>query len=215
MRAMGLRSEIFVEADHIHPDLTGQVHPVTDWDRIAAPGDGAILHYSIASPAFFHVFGALRAACAIHYHNITPADLLWRFAPKIALECAIGRRRLSELAGRVSPVGADSTYNAAELEALGFGPGRVLGVMRQPLPRSPRTPARRRRPGAHPVRGPRRAEQGPAPPDHGQRGDWPTRGSTTSSGWWALGPPSRPTPTTARSWPGRSAWPTGWNSWAR
>ncbi len=139
LRAHGLRSEIFVEADHIHPDLAGQVHPVTDWDRIAAPDDGAILHYSIASPAFFHVLERCRR-CAIHYHNITPADLLWRFAPSIALDCAIGRRRLSELAGRVSPVGADSAYNAAELEELGFGPGRVLGIMRQPLPRSPRTP---------------------------------------------------------------------------
>ena len=139
LRAHGLRSEILVEAEHIHPALAGHVHPVTDWDRIAVPGDGAILHYSIASPAFFHVMERSHR-CAIHYHNITPADLLWRFAPRIALDCSIGRRRLSELAGRVSPVGADSAYNAAELEELGFGPGRVLGIMRQSLPRSPRTP---------------------------------------------------------------------------
>ena len=109
------------------------------WDRIAAPGDAAILHYSIASPAFFHVLERSRR-CAIHYHNITPAELLWRFAPNIALECAIGRRRLAELAGRVGPVGADSAYNARELEELGFGPGSVLGIMRQPLAPTPRMP---------------------------------------------------------------------------
>jgi glycosyltransferase involved in cell wall biosynthesis len=141
LRAQGLRSEIFVEAGHIAPGLGGRVHPVKDWDRTAAPRDGAILHYSIASPAFFHVLERC-GRCAIHYHNITPAELLWRFAPAIALDCAVGRRRLAELAGRVGPVGADSAYNAAELEELGFGPGTVLGIMRQPLPAAPRRPRR-------------------------------------------------------------------------
>lgn len=139
LRAHGLRSEILVEAEHIHPTLVGDVHPVAHWDRVTAPGDAAILHYSIASPAFFHVLERC-ARCAIHYHNITPAELLWRYAPNIALECAIGRRRLAELAGRVAPVGADSAYNAHELEELGFGPGTVLGIMRQPLTPTPRLP---------------------------------------------------------------------------
>lgn len=141
LRALGLRSEIFAEGDHIHPALRADVRPASDWERVARAGDAAILHYSIASSAFTHVMDHCDR-CALHYHNITPARLLWRFAPRVALECAIGRRRLVELAGRVRAVGACSQYNARELEDLGFAEPEVLGVMRQEPPQVPRLPRR-------------------------------------------------------------------------
>lgn len=141
LRGLGLRSEIFVEADHIHPGLAGAVYAAPEWERVTRPGDAAILHYSIASPAFSHVLDRCDR-CALHYHNITPAELLWRYAPRIALECAVGRRRLAELATRVAAVGADSAYNAQELGPLGFTAPVVLGVMRQHLPVVPRLPRR-------------------------------------------------------------------------
>ena len=119
IRGMGLRSEILCEADHIDGTLAGEILPDAAWDRIAEPGDVAILHYSIASPAFDRVLERSGSA-AIHYHNITPAELLWRFAPAIAQECAAGRRRLAELADRVGHAAADSAFNADELTALGF-----------------------------------------------------------------------------------------------
>ena len=131
LRDMGLRSEVVCEADHIDPALGGQVRPHTGWDTLAEPGDAAILHYSIASPAFWDVAGRTDRL-AIHYHNITPARLLWEFAPGIAIECADGRRRLGELADRVRWAAADSSFNAGELEELGFPPARVVGVMRRP-----------------------------------------------------------------------------------
>lgn len=133
LRGLGLRSEIFVDPEHLHPGLAGDVLAAGRWEEVARPSDAAILHYSIASPAIFHVVDRC-PRCAIHYHNITPAELLWRFAPRIALECAVGRRRLRELAGRVVAVAADSGYNGTELERLGFGEATVLGVMRAPLP---------------------------------------------------------------------------------
>ena len=141
LRGLGLRSEIFAEAGHIHGPLVGDVLPVERWADVAAAADAAIIHYSIASPAVFHVLDRCRR-CAIHYHNITPAELLWRFAPRIALECAVGRRRQGELAGRVARAGAVSRYNADELERLGFPAPSVLGVMRAPLPPAPRPPDR-------------------------------------------------------------------------
>ena len=141
LRALGLRSEIFADADHIHPGLAGDVHPAERFDDLARRGDAAILHYSIASPAFPRVLDRC-GRCAIHYHNVTPAELLWRFAPRIALECAIGRRRLGELAGRVALAGADSRFNAGELEQFGFPEPWVLGVMRAPLVPAPRPPER-------------------------------------------------------------------------
>lgn len=137
IRGMGMRSEILCEADHIDPTLAGEIRPHRAWERWARPGDGAILHYSIASPAFGHVADRVERL-ALHYHNITPAELLWDHAPGIALECAEGRRRLPDLAPRVRWVAADSTYNAAELGGLGFPPASVIGVMRRPSLPAPR-----------------------------------------------------------------------------
>src|SRR5262249_19544004 len=85
---------------------------------------------------------------ALHYHNVTPAALLWRDAPLVALECALGRRALGELVGRVGAVAADSEFNAAELRELGFGEAAVIGVMRAPLGFAPRRP----RPAESPAR---------------------------------------------------------------
>lgn len=139
LRAMGLRSEILADPDHIHPGLAGEVRPATNWSEVARPGDAAILHYSIASPPMFAIAEACRR-CALHYHNITPAELLWRWAPRIALECAIGRRRLLDLLPHIRLVGACSEYNARELEELGFATPHVLGVMRQEMVLAPRGP---------------------------------------------------------------------------
>lgn len=131
IRGMGIRSEVFCEADHIDPTLAGEVLPHTAWPQRAGPADRPILHYSIASPAFWDV-AARCDALAVHYHNITPAELLWQFAPGIALECQDGRRRLGDLAERVAWAAADSTFNADELGALGFPRPTVVGVMRRP-----------------------------------------------------------------------------------
>ncbi len=130
IREMGIRSEVFCEADHIDPTLAGEVLPHTAWSHRAGAGDRPILHYSIASPAFWEIADQADGL-AVHYHNITPAELLWQFAPGIALECQDGRRRLGELAGRVGWAAADSTFNASELADLGFPPASVVGVMRR------------------------------------------------------------------------------------
>jgi glycosyltransferase involved in cell wall biosynthesis len=137
LQEMGLRSELFCEDGRIHPALTGRVHPVSRWDEITRPGDGAILHYSIASPAFAHVLDRCDRT-AIYYHNITPAELLWEDAPAVALQCRRGRAELAAMADRVVAVAAVSSFNAQELDALGFAPARVVGVMRRELPHVPR-----------------------------------------------------------------------------
>ena len=138
MRDMGLRSEIFTDRDHIHPALVGDVYPHTAWDTIARPGDIAIVHYSIGSPAFEYVMDRARRV-VLDYHNITPAELLWQDAPGVALECSVGRRDLASLVGRVERAVADSSFNAAELEEMGFGHAEVTGVVRPPLPHAERT----------------------------------------------------------------------------
>lgn len=126
LRAHGYDSEIF--AEHIHPELADAVHPVTE--MAAEPGAAAILHYSINSAAFDLALDRY-ARTALHYHNITPAELLWRHAPAVAHQCALGRRGLARFVGAVDLCGADSGFNARELADLGARDPRVIGILRR------------------------------------------------------------------------------------
>ena len=80
IRGMGLRSEIFAEDRHTAGELRDRIHPHQAWEALTEPGDAAIIHYSIDSPAFAHV-AAAATRVGIHYHNITPPDLLWAYPP--------------------------------------------------------------------------------------------------------------------------------------
>ena len=137
IRSMGFRSEVFVEDAHISPEVGTLVHEHTRWDALARPGDLAIVHYSIDSPAFDYALDRA-AKSAVHYHNVTPADLLWRDLPALAAQCRDGRARLGDLAGRVVRSASDSAFNAAEMRALGLPPAEVVGILRQQLVIPPR-----------------------------------------------------------------------------
>ncbi len=133
LRDMGAASEIFCDAQHLAPALHGAIRAHDEWRMVASPGDAAILHYSIDSPAFDHVLDA-GAWGAIQYHNITPAELLWPFNPALALQCRNGRRCLADLVGRIHASSADSSFNALELNDLGFPSTTVIGILRAPRP---------------------------------------------------------------------------------
>lgn len=133
IRGMGLRSEVFVDDRHIDPELAGRVHPASAWQAVARPDDRAMLHYSISSPAFWHVLERA-GSCALMYQNITPARLLWRDAPLVALECERGRRALPGLLGRVDASAGHSAFTAAEIAGLGFPDPDVVGVLWPALP---------------------------------------------------------------------------------
>lgn len=131
LRGMGLRSEVFADASHLSRELPGSVLPHHRWPEVTSFGDRAILHYSIDSPAFDDVL-AQGAVSAVHYHNVTPPELLWRDAPHIAWDCLRGRERLAHLASRVQLSAADSYFNAQELDDLGFPTTSVIGILRAP-----------------------------------------------------------------------------------
>jgi len=130
MRRMGLRSEVFVDAAHLSGDLPRDVLPHYLWDRATGPRDRAVLHYSIDSPAFGYVLARAPVA-AVHYHNITPAELLWKDAPHIAWDCLRGREELARLAPRVAMAATESEYNATELRAMDFPDPVVVGILRR------------------------------------------------------------------------------------
>ncbi len=145
LQGMGIRCEIFADMRYVQEDLRSMVHPASRWDDIARPGDLALLHYSISSESIDHVLERADRT-AIGYHNITPAELLWEWTPGLAQVCAMGRRRLGELANMVDGSSADSDYNAQELTELGFPDPAVVGILRPPLPpplRSTRRGSRR------------------------------------------------------------------------
>ena len=139
IRELGVRSEIFCDPAHLDPGLRGRVLPDTDWGGTTAPGDIAILHYSIASPAFDRVLAA-GAPAALHYHNVTPASLLWTFNPGLARQCAEGRQHLASVVERVRWVAADSAFNAGEIADLGSPHPTVIGVLREQGRTEPRRP---------------------------------------------------------------------------
>lgn len=121
----GIAGRIF--AEHVHPDLTRDVAPLSRFDPDA---DGAvILRYSIWSAAIEAALRVPRDRLGIVYHNITPGHLLASEQPAVAALCDRGRRELPRLAGCVRVAIADSAYNASELEAVGIGPVTVVPLL--------------------------------------------------------------------------------------
>lgn len=138
IRSMGIRSEIFCDARHLAGELTQRIRPHTAWQKHTREGDRAVLHYSIDSDAFEYVHERAERT-ALHYHNVTPPDLLWRDAPALALQCAHGRQRLASFAGRVAAAAADSAFNATELADVGIPNADVIGVLRDTPEARPRS----------------------------------------------------------------------------
>ena len=138
IRDMGFASEVFVEDAHISPEVGTRVHEHTKWDAVAQTGDLAIVHYSIDSPAFDYALDRA-AKSAVHYHNVTPAELLWRDLPALAAQCRDGRTRLGEMTGRVVRSASDSQFKAQEMLALDLPPADVVGILRPQLSIPPRT----------------------------------------------------------------------------
>ena len=126
-RSWGIESEIY--ATHIEPSLKDDVRPADLYPKEVPASAPVIIHYSIDSPGF-PLAVEHSAAPLFHYHNITPAELLWRYAPSIAVECGAGRRRLADYSDAVAGSAADSAYNAGELSEAGFRDPRAVGILR-------------------------------------------------------------------------------------
>jgi glycosyltransferase involved in cell wall biosynthesis len=127
-RSWGRPSEIFSEPKRILPELRGEAGDAAAYRAAARPEDVALLHLSIGS-AVNDLFAELPCRKAILYHNITPPEYLAGLQEQLARHLRQGREQLQRLAGVASVVLADSAYNAAELEALGYGPTPVLPLV--------------------------------------------------------------------------------------
>ena len=126
-----------VHAAAIEPGTDG-VQPLA---RLAPEaGDTVLFHWSAWDPRLEPLL-ELPQRKALVYHNVTPAELLWRDSPHLALQCLMGRERLPEWLARMDVVCAVSEYNAEELRAAGAAEVRVVPILYEragPRPGEPR-----------------------------------------------------------------------------
>ena len=126
LRDRGVRSDIFAEAtDSVH---AGRARSLDEYEAISSSDNVLLLHFSIGSrsAAFAR---QLPDKLVLRYHNITPARFFTRFAPKVARQCARGRRELETFVGRSTLALGVSEYNRSELVELGFEPTGVLPLL--------------------------------------------------------------------------------------
>lgn len=118
----GYRSRILVDSPYLEPALRNEAAGFgekPDGDQIL------IYHYSIGSAATDYYLSAPGRRVAI-YHNITPPEFFYHFAPDVAAVLAAGKEQLARLAEKTDLALADSEYNRRELEAAGFRESSVL-----------------------------------------------------------------------------------------
>jgi glycosyltransferase involved in cell wall biosynthesis len=125
-RSWGLDGKVL--AEHVHPDLFGEVTRLATAPSGLLDGGVVILRYSVWSEA---VDAALSASSkrVLWYHNITPGRLLREFNPEIAALCDLGRETLPRLAGRFDLHIADSAFNALDLRRAGMEDVAVVPLL--------------------------------------------------------------------------------------
>lgn len=124
----GYDSDIYCESACTAPELQPETRNPAELLSRCRPDDVALLHLSIGSD-INDLFPRLRCRKVILYHNITPAEFMQAINPRIAERLRRGREQLKSLAGTADLILADSRYNAAELEAAGYGHVDVLPIL--------------------------------------------------------------------------------------
>jgi glycosyltransferase involved in cell wall biosynthesis len=126
LRTLG-QSEIF--ARYYEPGLARDVLPLAELERRAPAGqagdDLLIVHASIGEPEVAAFLAARPERLVLVYHNISPAEPFRPYDPAFARLLESGRRELAALRPRVALAVADSSFNAADLESLGYDGVRV------------------------------------------------------------------------------------------
>jgi FkbM family methyltransferase len=123
LRAMGYRSEIYVE--HRDDRLAAELRTLDD---LPAHDDYVlIVHHSMGFDAFDRV-AALPVRKILMYHNITPAAL-FADLPVLQDYARLGRTQLERWRTLVTAALADSAFNAIELQKLGFDPIAVCTML--------------------------------------------------------------------------------------
>jgi len=127
-RSWGHDSDIFCETKRILPELRKDARDLKTAGDVIGPGDIAVLHLSIGSPAN-EVLPRLRGRKVIVYHNITPPDFFRGLNEEIRGQLLRGKEQAASLACVADLTMAVSRFNAGELEAMGHRDVRVMPLM--------------------------------------------------------------------------------------
>ena len=120
-------SQVF--ARYIDERLAARVFPLSIYESCASGDDLLIYHLSIGEPDVVRFLLGRPERLVLVYHNITPPEYFAALDPSFAGLLASGRSELMLLRARTELALAVSTYNAEELESLGYADVRV-----SPLP---------------------------------------------------------------------------------
>ncbi|MGH2378928.1 MAG: glycosyltransferase, partial [Candidatus Limnocylindria bacterium] len=125
----GVASEVY--ADEARPGVEPFVRPWHDLREPPRDGAALLVHVSMGNATLGEV-ARLPHRKAVVYHNITPAHFFEGISDQLVQHSTLGRDQLRELA-RTSELGiADSEFNRAELEALGFDRTAVVPILTDP-----------------------------------------------------------------------------------
>lgn len=118
-------AESDVYAVHVHPALYGDVIYLDEFPLDGTSDDVLIVHVSIGEPGFVDFVANCPERVVLSYHNITPAGFFEPLEPEFAARLRSGRWELRALASVAFGAIADSSFNAAELLALGMSDVQV------------------------------------------------------------------------------------------
>jgi len=127
-RGWGYSSEIYCDPANTSRDLRSQIKDIHGAAADIAPDDLVLLHLSIGSIAN-SVFESLPCRKAILYHNVTPAHYFQFTNSQIAAHLQRGREQVAALAGKATVNMADSAFNAAEMQEMGYTDVTVLPIV--------------------------------------------------------------------------------------
>ena len=136
--ALRLLGESDIFARYYDPTLAGDVLPLEEYGRRApAGGPGAaddvlVVHGSIGEPAVADFLAGRPERLVLRYHNVSPSDPFRPYDPAFADLLDQGRHEVAALRPRVALALADSSFNAADLSAMGYEGVRVSPLVVDP-----------------------------------------------------------------------------------
>jgi glycosyltransferase involved in cell wall biosynthesis len=116
-------SEVY--ARHVTPSIANDVRELREFPS-GPTRDLLLYHASIGEPHVHAFLLSRREPIVLMYHNVTPARYFQSWDPVFAELLDLGRSELFELRHRVAVAIAVSTYNAVELELIGYPDVKVV-----------------------------------------------------------------------------------------
>jgi glycosyltransferase involved in cell wall biosynthesis len=130
LRTLG-ESEIY--ARHIDPTAGPFVQSIERLAEHSDPDDVLIVRASIGDEVIYPMLATRSERIFVAYHNISPPEFFAELDPTFAELLELGRRQLAELAPRVEVAWADSTFNADDLQTLGYDDVAVVPPILDPF----------------------------------------------------------------------------------